>query len=282
MGISIGKKDVRDFLMMIFGSFLLAFTFNVFYVPNNLVISGVSGLSIIVNYISHIEPSLFIAVVNVLLLVLSVAALGLESSVKTIIGTLFYTLFVYLTKDINVILDIHFDEMIMTSLVGGVLTGLGAGIVFKYEYSTGGTDVLTLVAAKYSKQELAKCQLVINTIIVSFGGLVFGLTMIIYAILVNYIESILMDKVLLGIVGSKVFYIGTEKTNEVKKFIMEDMKTGVTLLEAKGGHLGKTKYIIMTTVPSNKYVEVKKRVKEIDSEAFILVSDVYDVLGGKR
>ena len=106
--------------------------------------------------------------------------------------------------------------------------------------------------------------------------------MIIYAILVNYIESMVMDKVLLGIVGSKVFYIGTNNVDKVKNYIMNDMKIGVTLLEAKGGHMGKTKYIIMSTIPSNKYVEVKNKVKEIDKDAFIMVSDVYDVLGGKR
>ena len=228
MGNLLEKVNIKDFLMMLLGAFLLAFTFNVFYAPNNFVISGISGLSIVVNHISGIEPSLFIAIVNVLLLILSVASLGLKSSIRTIIGSAFFTLFVYLTRDFNTLLNIEFNDYIMYALVGGVLTGLGAGIVYKYEYSTGGTDILVLVSSKYSKRELAKCQLFVNTIIVLIGGFTFGAPMIIYAILVNYIESLVMDKVLLGIVGSKVFYIGTDNVNKVKEFIKTDMKIGET------------------------------------------------------
>lgn len=260
----------------------MATTFNVFYLPNNLVISGVSGVSIIVSHISNIEPSLFILICNVLLLILSIASLGFRSSIKTIIGSAFYTLFIYITKDINSVLNIEFGELLMYVLVGGALFGFGTALTFKYGYSTGGTDVLTLIVNKYSSIPLAKARAIIYSIIIISGGFTFGWSMIIYAVIALYIESIVMDKVLLGIVGSKVFYIGTDKIKEVQDYIMNDMHMGVTLLEAKGGKTNKTKYIIMTTIPSTKYGEVKTKVKMIDEDAFIMVSNCYDVLGGKR
>lgn len=275
-------KILLDFAFMLVGTLLIALTFNICYLENNLVISGVSGLSIIVNQISNIEPSIFIAIANLFLIILSIVALGIKSSLRTIIGTIFYTAFVYLTRDINLFLNIYFDEIFMYLLVGGLCTGLGAGLLFKHGYSSGGTDILTMVMAKYSKRELGKSQLIINSIIVVCGGLVFGATMIIYAILVNYIESIVIDKVQLGFSSSKMFYIGTDKADEMIDFITRDLKTGVTLLESKGGYSRKKGNLIMCTVSSKRYIDLKQNIKRIDKDAFIVVSECYEVFGGKR
>lgn len=275
-------KILLNFAFAMLGVLIMALTFNICYAPNNLVISGVSGLSIVANYISGIEPALFITIANVLLIILSIVALGFKSSIKTIIGSLAFSLFVYLTKDANTALNIHFDETLMYLIVGGVSTGLGAGLIYKNGYSSGGTDVLTLVLAKYGKIQLGKSQLTINTIVVLIGGLVFGATMIIYAIIVNYIESLVIDKVQLGFSGSKMFYIRTDHPEEVKKLITKKLHSGVTELEVTGGYSSKKQTLLMSTISTKKYIELKNKIKEIDDEAFIVISECYDVLGGTK
>lgn len=275
-------KILFNFAMAMLGVLILALTFNICYEPNNLVVSGVSGLSIVVNHLTGIEPSIFITIANIFLIVLSVLALGFKSSIKTIIGSLAYSFFVYLTRNINIYLNISFDEMIMYLILGGFCTGLGAGLIYKYGYSSGGTDVLTLVLSKYTKTPIGKSQLAINIMVVLSGGILFGMNMIIYAVLVNYIESIVIDKVQLGFNGSKMFYIRTDKPEEVKHLITKTLRSGVTELEATGGYSSQKQKLLMCTISSKKYLELRDKIMEIDNDAFIVISECYDVLGGTK
>ena len=276
------SKILLVFSIALIGILLRAVAFNLFFKPQNLVVSGVSGLSLVVNHFTQMDTSLFILVANVGLIILSIAALGWKSSFRTIIGSLAYTLFVYMTEDISTILNIQFQEYLMYVIVGGVLYGVSAGLIYKTGYTSGGTDVLTMVLSKYGKKEVGKSQLVINTIIVMSGGLVFGITMVIYAVIANYIESILIDKVQLGFSPTKKFMIGTDKANEVKEYITKVLNSGVTEFECKGGYSNKKKTMLMCTISTKRYLELKEVIQAIDDDAFIVVSDCYDVLGGTK
>lgn len=276
------SKILLVFSVALIGILLRAVAFNLFFKPQNLVVSGVSGLSLVVNHFTQMDTSLFILVANVGLIILSIAALGWKSSFRTIIGSLAYTLFVYMTEDISTILNIQFQEYLMYVIVGGVLYGVSAGLIYKTGYTSGGTDVLTMVLSKYGKKEVGKSQLVINTIIVMSGGLVFGITMVIYAVIANYIESILIDKVQLGFSPTKKFMIGTDKANEVKEYITKVLNSGVTEFECKGGYSNKKKTMLMCTISTKRYLELKEVIQAIDDDAFIVVSDCYDVLGGTK
>ena len=276
------RKILLVFSVALIGILLRAVAFNLFFKPQNLVVSGVSGLSLVVNHFTQMDTSLFILVANVGLIILSIAALGWKSSFRTIIGSLAYTLFVYMTEDISTILNIQFQEYLMYVIVGGVLYGVSAGLIYKTGYTSGGTDVLTMVLSKYGKKEVGKSQLVINTIIVMSGGLVFGITMVIYAVIANYIESILIDKVQLGFSPTKKFMIGTDKANEVKEYITKVLNSGVTEFECKGGYSNKKKTMLMCTISTKRYLELKEVIQAIDDDAFIVVSDCYDVLGGTK
>lgn len=276
------SKILFVFSIALIGILLRAVAFNLFFKPQNLVVSGVSGLSLVVNHFTQMDTSLFILVANVGLIILSIAALGWKSSFRTIIGSLAYTLFVYMTEDISTILNIQFQEYLMYVIVGGVLYGVSAGLIYKTGYTSGGTDVLTMVLSKYGKKEVGKSQLVINTIIVMSGGLVFGITMVIYAVIANYIESILIDKVQLGFSPTKKFMIGTDKANEVKEYITKVLNSGVTEFECKGGYSNKKKTMLMCTISTKRYLELKEVIQAIDDDAFIVVSDCYDVLGGTK
>ena len=113
------------------------------------------------------------------------------------------------------------------------------------------------------------------------GCIVFGLETFIYSGISIYVYSVMIDKVILGLSGNKSFYIITDKPNKVKKFIMEDLKHGVTILKGKGAYTGEERYILFVVIPTRDYYKLKDGLRNIDSKAFFVVSNSYEVGGGK-
>lgn len=163
---------------------------------------------------------------------------------------------------------------------GGVLYGLGAGLVFKAGYTTGGTDILNQIVSKYAKMSMGNAMLVVDGLIVLFGAFIFGWTKFMYAILILYIISFLTDKVLLGISDSKAFYIITTKQKEISKFVIQEMGHSVTVFDAKGGFSKEKNPVLFTVIPTKEYYKFKEGIHLIDPNAFFTVIDAYEVRGG--
>lgn len=277
----INKKNfILRFFIMLIGIFLIAFSFNVFIVPSKLVNGGVGGLAVLVNYLTNINISQFIFFVNIFLIGLSILFLDKSTSITNIIGSLFFTLFIFLTENINEFVNVNFDNILLYVLCAAVVQGIGAGLVFRAGFSSGGSDILSLILNKYLKISVGKSSLIINSIIVLLGGAVFGFTNVIYAIIINYISTLIIDKILIGISESKMFMITTDKEDEIKSYIMDVIKSGVTVLDAVGGYSDDKNDVLMCIVPTSKYFLLKESIKEIDNNAFIIVSDCYEVYGG--
>ena len=276
------KNKLSDFLyryiICIIGLTIMAISYNLFYVPNTYVTGGVTGLSIIFSKITPISPNVFILIGNIFLTILSIAVLGPKKSMYNIIGAITFTAAIYLTGNVTDIIDINFENSIFEILCAGVTMGFGAGMVYKVNFTSGGTDVLVSIFNEKFKKPVGKTGLYINGIIILFGTYVFGFEMLISAILIN-IESLIIDKMLLGISDSKMFLINTTKEEEVKKYLLKSVESGITLLSGKGGYTNKMHDVIMCIVTTDSYYKVKENIKEIDPYAFIIVSDCYEVLG---
>ena len=281
----INKKDrLKRYLFLTIGAFLLAFAFNVFFSPNNLVTGGVSGISIIVNNLFGIPTHIFITISYILLLVLSFIILGKESTKYSIIGSILYPLFVYLTKDIAALIQFDVNNMLLIAVFGATISGIGSGITFKYGFSTGGSDIICQIISKYFKVSIGTSMKIINSIIIISSGFFIGGTtyqweIVLYAIIAIYISTLLTDKVLLGISDSKAFYIITEHETSIKKFLIQELGRGVTVIEGRGGYTGDVKKIIMCAIPTKKYFLAKEGILAIDKNAIILINDVYQSSG---
>ncbi|MBE6149505.1 MAG: YitT family protein [Firmicutes bacterium] len=274
------KKELFDFLMLLIGCVCTSLSFNLFLLPNNIVV-GFSGLSIVANSLFGIRPSLFLIISYSILAILSLKFLGFKSTRRTILGSILYPLFVELTTYVTPYIDLSNIEGIVLILCGAILSGFGSGLVYKVNYSTGGSDVVNQLLNKLLKQPIGKCMLITNGIIISIGFAVFGLRTVIYSILVVYIISSVTDRVMIGISESKTFRIITQNETDVKKFLLTKLSHGVTVIEARGGYTGDNIKMIMCIVPTREYITVKEGVLEIDNDAMIMVSDVYEVLGNK-
>lgn len=273
------KGRLKRWAEFLLGVLIVAIAYNLFLLPAK-VVYGVGGLGIIFNSLFKIDPSLVILVSSVILLFLSLILLGKEETKKTVIGSLLYPVFVKLTSSVGQIVDLSNTEPLLIVLFGAVISGFGLGLIFKAGFTTGGTDILNQIVAKYFKMSMGNSMFFTDGIIILSSVFVFGWTKIMYSIISLYIISIMTDKVILGISNSKAFYIITDHEEEVKKFVLKHLSHGVTILDAKGGFTGQNQKVIMCIIPTKEYFIAKEGIHEIDSNAFFVVTDAYEVSGG--
>ncbi len=270
-------------IVVVLSILLLAINYNMFLLHNDLVIGGTSGLATILKAYAGIEPATFIFCFNIVFIIISFIFLGPKNTGLTIIGSLLYPLFVSLTGPICEIIanKLVFDNFILIVIISGFLFGTANGFIYKTGYSTGGADIMIQIINKYFKVPTGTASFIINSIVIAAGGMIFGISKAVYAIIVILINSFLVDKIMLGISDSKMFYIHTKKRNEVKDFI-NSMNTGYTIMRTDGGYTNTANDLIMCVVPTKDYYMFKNVIEQIDHEAFFIISDCYEVYGGRR
>ena len=278
-------RRITRYTGLIVGCFLMAVGFNLFFLPLNIVYGGVSGISIVTDKMLNWDPSIFILILNIILLILSFITLGWEKTKGSIAGSILFPIFVSLTAHLGQYIDFQIDNIILMVVFGSVITGVGSGINFKLGFSTGGTDIINQIIAKYAKVSIGKAMIMSDGIIVAVAGFFlsdnfYAWENTMYAIVALYIISLISDKVILGISNCKAFYIVTEHETDVKNFIMRHLSHGVTILDGRGGYTGNHQKVIMCVIPTKEYFIAKEGILEIDPNAFFLVTDAYESAGG--
>lgn len=275
----VNKKNlVKRYMMLLTGCLLLAFTFNLFFLRYNIVCFGVSGISIVLAEFG-VPPSTFIMIANIILLIISYFFLGVNDTKNQIVGSLLYPLFVSLTAKVTDLINLGNIEMIVISIIGGVLCGISSGLIYKSGYGTGGTDIVGNLVVKYSKISMGHAMMFINICIIAMGKFVFNWKTVMYAVVVAYLISIFTDKILIGISDSKAFYIVVPKNKDdlVRDFLTSLEGVGSTIIEAHGGYSNDKETLILAVVPTRMYFLVKEGLAEIDKNIFYLVCDSYEV-----
>ena len=275
------KNYLKRLMQFILDCFIVALSFNIFIADNQLVPGGVGGISVIIKSLLGVETSITIIVLNIVLLILSFILLGAEKTKSTILGTILFPVFVKLTEHANIWIQIDTSKVLLSAIIGGCLYGFGAGLVFKAGFTTGGTDILNQIISKYAKTSMGKSMLFSDGLIVISSAFFFGIDKMMYSILVLYMISYISDKIILGISDNKMFYIITTKDKEIKEYILNELKHGVTIYKGKGGYKKKSGNILMTVLPTKDYYNLRVGIKEIDKEAFFIVTDSYEVFGGE-
>ena len=276
------KNLILKLFLFIVGAFISALSVNLFYVQNNFVTGGVSGLGIIINNLCGMKVSTFVFFSNLMLIGIGFIFLGGKKIVGSVFGAMLYSIFLFLTEDLAASINFSFDSALLYALAAGITSGFGEALVYKLGYSTGGTSILGLIIADRTKKPVGKIMRDMSFVIIAAGGFVFGYTMVMYALIITTISTFVIDRVTIGISESKMFYIHTSREKEVTDFVLQVIHSGVTEYETKGGFSGKKKTILMCVVPTEKYTYLKSAIQEIDESAFIVVSDCYEVLGGTK
>lgn len=274
-----------EYLYIIIGTFLTALGVVLFANPAKIANGGVTGIAIILFHTLNFDVGISILILSIPLFILGLFIFGKEYGLKSLIGTLLYSGFtMILTRILGVagIIDYaNHVSYLLSAIFGGILFGAGLGFVMKSGANTGGTDILAQIIAKFTPLTLGNSMFIIDAVIVSFSVFIFGIEAALYAIITIYITSVGIDKVLLGLgsYSSKTIYIISDKRDEIKKFILEDLDHGGTILEGKGLYTDTERPVIMTVMSNNKIGRFTNYIHQIDKDAFIIVHDAYQVMG---
>ncbi|MEG0285337.1 MULTISPECIES: YitT family protein [Vagococcus] len=269
-----GKKVVEMFLIAI-GSFTVAIGFNAFLLPNKIVSGGINGLTIVLHEMFNWSPSLVLYIINIFLLIACFILLGKEVFMKSILGSLLVPLFISLLHG----MPVATSDPILASIFGGALIGLGIGLVFLGNGSTGGTTLIAKIVQKYTHIKLGILVGICDGIVIISALFIFDLQQVLYAIISILLTSRMVDLVQVGPDLSKNVFIISPKNDEIAKLLMTELDSGVTYLPVEGGHRLDQKKMIMTSIRENKYTTVKQAVLEVDPEAFMVVSSANEIYG---
>ena len=269
------RESVIEYVYVIVGAAIIAIGFNVFLLPNQVASGGVSGISTILHGLFSWNPGYVQYAFNIPLFIAGVLFLGKKFGIKSFVGTVTLPLIVLLTNS----WEPWTDNPLLGALFGGIVVGLGIGLVFKGNASTGGTDLLAQIITKYTGISLGTSVLLIDGIIAISAAIVFDLEKGLYALIGLYVTTKTIDIIQLGFSQSKMVYIITLKQDEVRDAIYAEINRGVTKLPAIGGYTGEARPVLMVVVYQTEFTKLKQLIKSVDPSAFVIVSDAYEVLG---
>ena len=277
------KESVIDGLSLVIGIFLYAMCFNLLLNPNDLVVSGFSGLAIITERLFGWNPSIFLYATNIILLIICYFLLGLETTKKNILGSLLYPLMIFISGPIATVIAefLVIEDFYLIIIIAIILYGVSSGLIYRSGYTTGGSDIIMQIIHKYMNIPESKSMVFANVLIIIAGMFVFGATNGIYSFIILAASTYYVDKIY-GVSDSKMFYIYTKKTRKITKLILEEFESGFTSIPSKGGYSHKNGTLTMCVVSNHDYYTLKKRILEIDPNAFIVSTECYEVSGGKK
>lgn len=270
------KSALFQYGLIILGACLMGFVIKNIYDPAGLVTGGVSGLAILAKNQMGIPLWITNTALNIPLFICSWKMRGWNFIKRTLAATVTLSLSLYLIPEIPFLMD----DILLTSLFGGLISGVGAGLVLVCQATTGGTDMLaSLIQQKLPHYSIAQLMQIIDAVIVLAGATVFGIQYALYALIAIYALSKVSDGIMEGMKFSKAAFIISDHSEEIAKAVMETVHRGVTGLEAKGMYSGVRRNMLFCVVSKKEIVQLKELVVRQDSQAFVIVCDVREVLG---
>lgn len=288
------KQWFIAYSLIIVGSFILALGFVLFINPYNIVPGGVYGIGIVVHQITKGMFSMwpegfpigtFGLILNVPLTIIGIKVLGPRFGIKTVIGFVLTTVFmdfltyVVIGEDVKDPLGLV-DDILLACVFGAVLIGFGLGLIFKSRATSGGSDIVAMIIAKYTKLPLGQLLIYVDSTIVILGLIVFADWKIpLYSWLVIFITGKVIDITLQGVSVEKTLFIISDKHEEIRNKIINDLQRGGTFLKAQGMYSNQDKSMIFTVVNRREVEILKGYIKSIDEKAFLTVMDANEIIG---
>ncbi len=270
--IKILKQDYKKIIGFNFAIILSAINFNLLLKPINLVSGGAGGLALVLENIFHISTSHLITIIYIITFALGVIFLDKKTVASIIYGSILYPIVIYFTEDITSIIRLDYNDIFLICIVSGIISGITNGIIFKYNFSAGGLNVIAPIFNKYFKLSISYVNFIVNTITVFMGGYFYGFNMVIYAIVLLYVSSYVCNMVILGVSNNKVLLIKSKKNDQIIKMLHNKYKINSTILDDD-----KNNNTLMVVIKNIEYNFVKYDLKRIDKNIFYTANNCYEV-----
>ena len=268
-----------DCLVIIAGTFLMAASIHIFISPSNIAPGGATGIAIILNYLTKIPIGVATLLINIPLLILAYIRLGKRFAIQTTISSVAFTFF------LDVVLKpvpTYTEDVLLAMIYGGVLTGVGAGLIFLRNGSSGGSDIIAMLFKKHKPHaKTGQLVLLVDGVIILIAVWVFkNVNMAMYAILYKYISAFIIDKVIYGINEGKMVLINSvNNADEIRNYITNDLSKGVTILKSSGGYTDHSRDVLLCAVGKRAFIKLRHDILRIDPNAFIIVTETSEVIG---
>lgn len=270
---------IKEYLIITLGALLIALEVHIFEIPNGFTIGGVSGIGIALGKLIGFGTANIIALLNILLLIFGFIFLGRSCGIRTIFCSLAYSVFLKLFDIIMPIEKPLTDEPLLELCCVIILTAIGSGLVFHYEATSGGTDIIAMILKKYTPLDVGKALLCVDFLVSISAFFVFNVKIGLISVVGVFVRGFLIDVVVENFNSCKYFTIITEKPEEIKKFVLEDLSRGATLLRAEGAYTGSEKTIMYTVCRRFEARRLQKTVHEIDPSAFTIITTSSEIIG---
>ncbi|HJG88246.1 YitT family protein [Barnesiella viscericola] len=270
---------VKDYMVIIFGLLLYALGWVGFLLPNEITTGGVTGIAALIYYGTKIPVSASYFTINVVLLLAAIKILGLKFFVRTIFSVFMCSFFLGILPEF-IPHSLVEEQPFMSAIIGGILCGVGVGLVFVSNGSTGGTDIIAAIVNKYKNISFAKMMMYIDFLIIASSYVLFhSMEKMIFGYVVMGVMSYTMDMVINGKRQSVQILILSDKYEEIATHVNQDIHRGVTVLDGMGWYSKQPKKVLMILAKRNESVKIFRLIKSIDPKAFISQSNVVGVYG---
>lgn len=273
-------KKVKDFLLINLGLLMVACGIHFYKVPNHFATGGVSGIAIIAeHYIEHLNVGALMFIINVIFLILGLILLGWDFTKKTAYSSLALSAMVWLLDIILPITEPLTTDALLELFFAISLPGIGSGIVFNLNASTGGTDIIAMILHKYTDLDIGKALLTSDILIASATGIVFSVRVGMYSVLGLALKGLIIDNVIEGFNLKKQVVIVSENPEPIKKYILEYIGRGATIHTAYGAFTNEEKHVITSVMNRKQAVELRNFIRRTDKNAFITITNTSETIG---
>lgn len=269
----------KRLMCIVLGNLCCSIAVNAFFVPNHMLTGGVSGIGILIQYLTNgmIPAGISVFVINIPIFLLGFKRVDREFAISGFISMIILSFLMTFTRGVTKYFLV--DDILLAAIFGGILNGLGMGILFRNKSSQGGLDVIAVILRRMYNMNIGSALMAINTIVISLSSFLFGYKPAMYTLIALFIGYNVLDKVRTGLNIRKKIIIISDKSDEIATAIIKKLHRGVTFLEGEGAYTHKDRKVIYCVVTTTEVARLKDMVDEIDPYAFITINEVVEVVG---
>ena len=261
------------------GCILLSAGVYFFKIPNGFATGGVTGIGTILGKLFPITPAVWIWSINIGLLIVGFFFLGWRNSFKTIYCSMFYSALTYVFERLIPLSSPLTNQPLLELVYAILLTAVGSAIIFNCDASSGGTDIVALILKKYTSFNVGKALLVADSVVAVSSFFVFNIQTGLFSVLGLFAKAFLVDSVIESFNACKYFVVITDKYEKISQFIIKTLHHGATVNDAVGEFTKEKKVMIHTVCKRNEAIKLRKKIKEIDPAAFIIITTSSEIIG---
>lgn len=271
----IEKISLKDISGILLGCFILAVSIQGVLVPAHLLSGGVTGIAIILQYLTSLEIWLWYTILNIPIFVAGYKFVSRRFVFYSILGTAALSLFLALLKPVH----LYIDDLLLASIFGGVLSGIGTGIIFRCKGSSGGTDIIAVIVKRLWGFNIGQTAFAINLLVLALSLVTSEIELALFSAIAIFVSSQMVDMVQTGLQTSRTAMIISQKSQNIAVAILNNLNRGCTYLPGEGAYSGDDVKIVLTTVAKTQLPRLKEIVFQVDPQAFIIINEAIEVYG---